>query len=212
MNKTIIAVLITFCVTAALFMIIPIRGTTVTKTYNPWADINNDGKVDLSDLVLLALSYGTSGTPIPRGGSILAVYFSPNGGCEQAVINWINNANSTIQVLMYDFTLTNISQALINAKSRNVTVEVVFDQGEIGSDSMYWTLKAAGVPVRNCTNTSGLMHDKVMVVDGYIVLTGSFNWSNEAEEYNNENLVVLDSASIAYQYKADFQTIWNAAV
>jgi phosphatidylserine/phosphatidylglycerophosphate/cardiolipin synthase-like enzyme len=202
----------TFCVTATLFMIIPIRSVTVTKTYNPWADINNDGKVDLSDLVLLALSYGTSGTPIQRGGSILSVYFSPNGGCEQAVVNWINEANSTIHILMYDFTLTNISQALINAKSRNVTVEVVFDQSEIAPSSMYWTLRTADVLVRNCTNTSGLMHNKVMVVDGYIVLTGSFNWSNEAEKYNNENLIVIDSAYVASQYEADFQSIWNAGV
>jgi hypothetical protein len=60
----IIAILITFCFTASIFMAIPTRNQSTTKTYNPLADINQDGKVSLQDLVLLALAYGTNGTPI----------------------------------------------------------------------------------------------------------------------------------------------------
>ena len=58
-----IAVLITFCL-ASVFMAIPTESQTTTKTYNPLADINEDGKVSLADLTALAMAYGTSGTPI----------------------------------------------------------------------------------------------------------------------------------------------------
>jgi hypothetical protein len=57
----IIAVLTTFCLTATIFMVIPIRSST--NPYDPWIDYDDDGKIGLSDLVSLANSYGTTGDP-----------------------------------------------------------------------------------------------------------------------------------------------------
>jgi hypothetical protein len=62
-RNMIVAIIITFCFTATLFMIVPIK-STASSTYNPWADINDDGKIGLEDLTLLAKSYGATGTPI----------------------------------------------------------------------------------------------------------------------------------------------------
>jgi phosphatidylserine/phosphatidylglycerophosphate/cardiolipin synthase-like enzyme len=56
------------------------------------------------------------------------------------------------------------------------------------------------------------MHDKIMIVDGKIVLTGSFNWSNNAENENNENLLIITSTSLATTYENEFQKIWNSSV
>jgi phosphatidylserine/phosphatidylglycerophosphate/cardiolipin synthase-like enzyme len=53
------------------------------------------------------------------------------------------------------------------------------------------------------------MHDKIMIVDGKVVLTGSFNWSNNAENENNENLLIITSTSLATTYENEFQKIWN---
>ena len=77
--------------------------------------------------------------------------------------------------------------------------------------SEYQKLKAAGVPVRNDTNP-GLMHNKVMIIDGKIVLTGSFNWSVSAEKKNNENLIVIRSLYVARVYEEEFDKIWNNSV
>jgi hypothetical protein len=57
----IIAVLATFCLTAMIFMVIPIRSSI--NPYDPWLDYNEDGKISLQDLILLANSYGTTGDP-----------------------------------------------------------------------------------------------------------------------------------------------------
>lgn len=142
---------------------------------------------------------------------VKGVYFSPNGGCEQTVLTWVGRANATIHVLIYSFTLDSVGDALLDAYGRGVEVKVVFEKGQVTQYSEYRRLGDAGVPVRNDTN-SDYMHSKVMIVDGIVVLTGSFNWSANAEENNNENLIVLEGESIGSVYEADFQKIWNESV
>ena len=90
---------------------------------------------------------------------ILGVYLSPNGGCENQIIHWINQANVSIHVLIYSFTSDPICVALINAHNRGVEVEVVFDEGRADeSGGEYQNLKDAGIDVRN-NNESGYMHN-----------------------------------------------------
>jgi len=143
--------------------------------------------------------------------SILGIYFSPRGGCESQVIEWIGRANSSIHVLIYSFTLDSVSEALIEAQSRGVEVKVVCEKSQITRYSEYQRLKAAGIQVRNDTN-SAYMHDKVMIIDGIIVLTGSFNWSAHAERENNENLIVIRSVYVASVYEEEFDRIWNRSI
>ena len=149
--------------------------------------------------------------PNPEEPAIDGVYFSPRGGCENQVIDWINKANSSIHVLIYSFTLDSVGNALIEALGRHIEVKIVFEKGQIGQSSEYQRLRNSAVDVRNDTNPS-YMHDKIMIVDGKVVLTGSFNWSNNAENENNENLLIIASTSLATTYENEFQKIWNSSV
>ncbi|MEM2988730.1 MAG: phospholipase D-like domain-containing protein, partial [Candidatus Bathyarchaeia archaeon] len=72
----------------------------------------------------------------------------------------------------------------------------------------YGRLKGAGVPVRLDTNPA-LMHNKVAIIDGSIVITGSFNWTASAEARNNENMIVIRSAQIAALYEEEFERVWG---
>lgn len=139
------------------------------------------------------------------------VYFSPKGGCEDQVLYWIDRANVSIHVLIYSFTLDSVGDALVEAHDRGAEVQVVFEVEQITRYSEYQRLRAAGVAVRNDTN-SELMHNKVMIVDGLIVLTGSFNWSTSGEESNNENLIVINSAYLAGIYEEEFREIWDESI
>lgn len=145
------------------------------------------------------------------GSEIRGVYFSPNGGCEQAVINWIEKANSSVFILIYSFTLDSIGDALVDAHNRNIDVKVVFEKSQISGYSEYQRLKSNGVDVRNDTNSRS-MHNKVMVVDGQVVLTGSFNWSANGEERNNENLIVVYGNHTANLYGEEFWKVWNTSI
>lgn len=142
---------------------------------------------------------------------ILGVYFSPKGGCENAIIEWISRANKSIHILIYSFTLDSISDAIIDAYERGVDVKIVFEQEQITQYSEYWKLKEVGVPVRNDTNPYS-MHNKVMIVDEEIVITGSYNWSSSAENRNNENMIVIRSREIAEIYEGEFEKIWEESV
>jgi phosphatidylserine/phosphatidylglycerophosphate/cardiolipin synthase-like enzyme len=145
---------------------------------------------------------------LESSAGVLGVRFSPDGGCEDQVLYWIGRANVSIHVLIYSFTLDSIGDALIQAQNRGVEVQVVFEKGQISQYSEYQRLKAVGILVRNDTN-SHYMHDKIIIIDGVIVLTGSYNYSANAESYNNENLIVVGSTSIAEIYEEEFAKIWN---
>ncbi|MCX8189347.1 MAG: phospholipase D family protein [Nitrososphaeria archaeon] len=139
---------------------------------------------------------------------VLGIYFSPKGGCAEQIIYWINRANTSIHVLIYSFTLQNIADALIDAKNRGVDVKVVFEKSQISQYSQYFTLANAGISVRNDTNPD-YMHNKVAIIDGIIVLTGSYNWSSSAENSNNENLIIIKSVDVAREYENVFIRIWE---
>jgi len=143
--------------------------------------------------------------------TVLGVYFSPQGGCEGQVVHWIDRANETLHVLIYSFTNDAIGDAVVRAHQRGVEVKVVFEESQVSSYSEYWKLQSIGALVRNDTN-SGRMHHKTAVIDGYVILTGSFNWSAAAEERNNENMMILRSEDLAHVFEEAFQTIWAIAV
>ncbi len=143
---------------------------------------------------------------------VLGPYFSPKtgvgGGCEKEIIYWIDRASTSIHVLIYSFSSDPIAIALIEAHNRGVQVRVVFEEGNTGGAYKDAKLRTAGIPVRTDTNTR-YMHNKVMIVDGEIVLTGSYDYSETAEIFNNENMVVLKSSSIGSAYEAEFSKIWG---
>ena len=142
---------------------------------------------------------------------ILGVYFSPDGECEAKVIEWIGKANYKLHILIYSFTLDSVGDALVDAQDRGIEVKAVFEKSQISQYSEYWKLRNAGVPVRNDTNSNS-MHHKVMIVDDAVVLTGSFNWSQNGQENNNENLVIIDDENVAFNYSKEFQNIWEDSV
>ena len=138
------------------------------------------------------------------------VFFSPEDGCDKKVIALINSANDSVDVAMYSFTLNDIGQALINAQKRGVRVRVVVEKQEVSKYSQYWNLIKNNVSVLNDSN-SAYMHNKFAVIDGRIVLTGSYNWSKHATYSNNENLIVINNREVASEYENEFEKIYSEA-
>ena len=139
---------------------------------------------------------------------VLGIYISPKGGCENQTLQLISKANTSIYILIYSFTLDSIGDALVDAHLRGVEIRAVFEKSQISQYSEYQKLKAAGIAVQNDTNSRS-MHNKIMIVDGTIVTTGSFNWSNNGENYNDENLILINSTYVADIYLEEFARIWE---
>ena len=146
---------------------------------------------------------------------VVAVCFTSGYGstsdCASIIIYWIGQANVSIHILIYDLTLPEITQALAAAAARGVDVKIVMDSTEAKSKySQYADLTSAGINVR-LGNNAYEMHDKLAIIDGHIVITGSFNWTQDANQNNDENLLVLDNPSLATRYEQEFQVVWNAS-
>jgi phosphatidylserine/phosphatidylglycerophosphate/cardiolipin synthase-like enzyme len=135
----------------------------------------------------------------------IEVYFSPHGGCTDAVVREIESARSTILVQAYSFTSAPIARALVDARKRGVRVQAILDKSALKENYTEADfLSQMGVPTR-VDAEHAIAHNKVMIIDGQEVLTGSFNFTRQAETSNAENLLVIRSAALAREYTANWQ-------
>jgi len=159
-------------------------------------------------IFLLALALTLCAVPAAAGE--VEVCFSPPlpQGCDptQTVVQSINSARRQVLVQAYSFTSAPIAKAVVDAKRRALDVRVILDKSNVRQGYSAATfLEHAGVPVL-IDSAHSIAHNKVMILDGQTVITGSFNFTKAAEEHNAENLVVIHDAAIAAQYAQN----WNA--
>lgn len=144
-------------------------------------------------------------------GTPIQVLFSAEDDAVDNLIALVNDAQTSIRFLAFSFTDYPLAQAMIARAQAGVDVQGVFETfGSNGLRSELRTLWCAGLPVRQDGNSS-FLHDKVIVIDSSIVVTGSLNFSSSADEENEENVVVLDNAGIAALYLQEYQKIWEQA-
>ncbi len=128
---------------------------------------------------------------------VIEVYFSPNGGCADRIIELIDSAKNFIDVAMFSFTSRELAKSLVRAHDRGVKVRVLLDKHQATerfSKGRY--LAKRGILVVY-DRMPGLMHNKFCVIDNRIVITGSYNWTASAEKKNQENLVIIHDSNIA---------------
>jgi len=121
----------------------------------------------------------------------MAVYFSPKGGCQEAIIRELKTARREILVQAYSFTSEPLTLALIDAKKRGVHVEVLLDHSneqEKYSDLRLF-LEHGLPPLIDASHP--IAHNKVMIIDKKTIVTGSYNFTNQAEHENAENMLIL---------------------
>jgi len=134
-----------------------------------------------------------------------SIYFSPQGGAQQAIVDAIGKARESVYVQAYSFTSAPIAKALVDAKARGVKVEAILDKSQRKATYTGATfLKNAGIPVY-IDDKHAIAHNKVMILDGQTVITGSFNFTKAAEERNAENLLILRDKGLALLYTENWQ-------
>ena len=156
------------------------------------------------------LSVNESQDTVPKVGAwvenaTVNVWFSPKGGCTEAIVSVIKGAQESILVQAYSFTSVPIAEALRDAHRRKVDVRVILDKSQMSERYTSATfLHNAGVPVW-IDRKHAIAHNKVIIVDGMRVITGSFNFSKAAEESNAENLLVLVNRELARRYTENWK-------
>ena len=126
-------------------------------------------------------------------------------GCQDAIVWEVGAAKTYVRVQAYSFTSAPIARALVDGSKRGVKVEVVMDKDRVTENYSEATFfDHQGVPVFS-DGKHAIAHNKVMVIDGRAVLTGSFNFTKAAEESNAENLLVIRSPEIAAKYEKNYE-------
>ncbi|MDD5712065.1 MAG: phospholipase D family protein [Smithellaceae bacterium] len=129
------------------------------------------------------------------------VYFSPQGGCTEAIVRQIDQAREEVLVQAYSFSSAPIAQALLKAHKRGVRVEIILDKSQRSQRYSSSTFFAhAGIPTY-IDGRHAIAHDKVMIIDRAVVITGSFNFTKAAQEKNAENLLIGHSRELAEKYR-----------
>jgi len=151
----------------------------------------------------------------PVSAGALSVYFTQpdsskadllNGGTETALMTAINQARISVDVAIYQLSLKNITQSLIQAHQRNVQVRVLTDSDHLGWQQIK-ALSNAGIAVKG-DQRSALMHNKFTVIDNKQVWTGSMNYTYNGAYHHDENLLKLDSIAAASTYNEEFEQLW----
>jgi hypothetical protein len=142
-------------------------------------------------------------SPFPSALPI-QVFFSPKGGCTDAVVEALRAAKVSVLIQAYGFTNKAIAWETVQAKRRGVPVRVVLDKSN--QTDRYSTanfLTNMGVTVW-IDSKHAIAHNKVMIIDSAVVITGSYNFTQAAEERNAENLVIIKEKTIAAQYEKNW--------
>ena len=147
---------------------------------------------------------------IQLGDKRLEIYFSPEDGVLTRLVELVDQAQESVYFLAYSFTSDELAQAMVDAAGRGLDVRGVLDRGQAASNigGEYDFLRTRGLDVR-LDGEQGNLHHKLIIVDEQIVVTGSYNFSRNAEEFNDENVVVIWDAALAAQYLKQFWAVWE---
>ena len=136
-------------------------------------------------------------------------YFAPERQIMGHIKDLVRKAEHYVHFLAFSFTDRRLSIALIKGLARGIDVKGVFEKRGVKSKySKYRSLKKHGAQVRLDSNPA-TMHHKVIIIDGRIVIFGSYNFSSNAAQVNDENLLIIHDPFIAALYEAEFQRIFN---
>ncbi|GGF27809.1 phospholipase D-like domain-containing protein [Echinicola rosea] len=138
------------------------------------------------------------------------VFFSPGNTCREAIIREMRLAQSVIHICVFTISDNQITDELIHAHQRNVIVKVLTDDEkcfDLGSDID--RIRQAGIPVQT-DHSVAHMHHKFAIFDQKKVLTGSYNWTRSAAEFNYENIVLLEDIHTVRAFEGEFEKLWKS--
>ncbi len=145
---------------------------------------------------------------VKAGNMDINVHFSPGNNVERILIGRIEKAEKSIHFMAFNFTSDPIGEAMIKKFKHGVKVFGVFEKKETKKkESEYHKMKLEGMPVK-LDRTKGNMHHKVIIIDEETVITGSYNFSRNANKVNDENTLIIVSRDIAAQYIKEFYRLY----
>ena len=138
----------------------------------------------------------------------IKIAFSPGEECRKLIIELIESATHSLDICVFTISDDLISRAILRAMNKGTQIRIITDNDKAsdqGSDVQM--LYDEGIDVK--TDQSEFhMHHKFLIADGETVLTGSYNWTRNAAEYNEENIICLTNTAVAVRFQKEFDKLW----
>lgn len=128
----------------------------------------------------------------------IQVYFCPRDDCETALVNFLDSAQQSIHCAFFEVNLPSIQEKLVE-KSKKMDVKIVTDNQYLKKFNHSFVKE----------DSWGLMHNKFCIIDNKKVSAGSMNPTNNCAHKNNNNLLLINSSVLAWNYEDEFQEMWN---
>ena len=148
-------------------------------------------------------------------GVDVEVYFSPSDQTTFQINNVIETVDYSFEFGLLSFTRDDLAQTIIDKNSAfGVSIRgIIEDENSTGSE--FANLQSNGVNMRSHSGVSNSFHHKYAIADANVagsdptILTGSHNWSNNAENNSDENTLIIHDATIANIYLQEFEKRWG---
>jgi phosphatidylserine/phosphatidylglycerophosphate/cardiolipin synthase-like enzyme len=153
-------------------------------------------------------------------------YMSPGDYVLEQLYQLVESADFNIRFCIFDFTLESLASRMELQRNLRpgLVVRGVFDSGQTyGSYNVFPQLKNSDGtgwnPPADVWRWYGdnLLHHKYLMIDADhpesnpVVASGSYNWSNSAENSNDENILIFEDAEIANWYFQEFSNRYREA-
>ncbi len=148
-------------------------------------------------------------------------FFSPEGchftKCRNAhyktslgeLLDFLNNATSSLDICVFTISCHELANAALKLHETGIAVRIITnEEHEALSGSQIERFQREGIQVRH-DKTSFYMHHKFVIVDGSVLITGSFNWTRQAVTGNRENVLVTNNPEIVGPYVQEFKKLWE---
>jgi len=133
------------------------------------------------------------------------IYFTPSLKCEELVIRQIKRAKKSIDVAIYSLTNKKIS-SMLESKHEKIPVRIIADRMQARNKSSMVPILKQTIPVR-LSKKHKIEHNKFIILDDVKVVTGSYNYTTNANKYNSENCIFIrDKEQL---YKKRFNYLWK---
>ena len=154
-------------------------------------------------------------TPNPSltlDGTRVDTYFSPDDHVLTALYNLLSKSEESIYFLAFSFTSNELGEIVREKAEAGLDIKGVMDREQVASNTgtEFDPFRQAGLDVR-IDGIDGQMHHKVFIVDGKIVVLGSYNFSRAAEERNDENIIIVYNEKIAEFFIQELERVYDHA-
>lgn len=160
-------------------------------------------------LTLLTISITFSAQPVFCLNGFVQPVFSP--GAEDEILSLISSTNSSLDLMLYQFSYSGLKQALVSAAARGARVRLILDPKINANLETASFLSKKGVQVKWGSQEFVYTHAKLAIVDARCVLVGSINWSRHALFFNREAAIILCDSSAVNRFQKVFEDDWQAA-